>query len=269
MGPDAGAAEFFSLLATVLIGLCLGSFATALAWRLPRGESMVSKKRSGCPTCGSILGVPDLVPVLSWICLAGKCRKCGNPIGWQYPVIELATLALCLAFHFFFGFSVQTVFLMALAPVLAAMTDIDFRFRIIPDGLNLSLLLIGISVLFAGAFATGNPPGFVIEEGGAAVAGMAIYGLGSLALRAGGQAVLKREPLGLGDVKFFAASGFWLGPAPEKIAWFMIIAGASGIMLALLWKRMTGEREFPFGPSLLLAFTALLFIAPPSFIVLP
>lgn len=269
MGLDAEAAGVFSLLATVLIGLCLGSFATALAWRLPRGESMISKKRSGCPKCDSILGVFELVPLLSWLWLAGKCRKCGNPIGWQYPVIELATVTLCLAFYFSFGFTLQTVFMFALAPVLVAMTDIDFRFRIIPDGLNLSLLAIGIAVLFAGAFATGNPPRFVTEEGALAVAGMAVYGLGALALRAGGQAVLKREPLGLGDVKFFAAAGFWLGPGLEKIAWFMIVAGASGIALALLWKRVTGEREFPFGPSLLLAFAVLLFAAPPSFIVFP
>lgn len=70
-------------------GLIIGSFATALVYRLPRGLDWVSA-RSRCPSCGHVLGVPDLVPVFSWLFLRGRCRHCGTKIPARYPLIELS-----------------------------------------------------------------------------------------------------------------------------------------------------------------------------------
>lgn len=252
---------FLYLIVSVLFGLCLGSFATALAWRLPRGQSMVAKTRSACPSCNKDLSALDLVPVFSWLFLRGRCRRCKAPIGWQYPLIELATVFLCVAIYLRFGFSLQTVFLFALAPVMTAMTDIDFRFKIIPDELNIAVFVTGLLVLGASM-----DPDFIIDHGGQGLLGSLLYGLGALALRAGAQVFLKREAMGLGDVKFFFAAGFWLGPSLETLAWFMILAGGSGVVLALLWRKLAKEAEFPFGPSLIAAFLAILFILPPLFI---
>jgi leader peptidase (prepilin peptidase) / N-methyltransferase len=255
----------FYLFVTVFLGLCLGSFATALSWRLPRGISMTFE-RSKCPKCGRVLGMADLVPVLSWVLMRGRCRSCKAPIGWRYPVIELATLALCLAFYARFGFSPSTLLLFCLAPVVIAAADIDFEHMILPDGLNLSVLLLGVAVLAENALLAGDPPEFILAHGQTALGGMALYGIGALALRQGGMAVLKKEPLGWGDVKFFAASGFWLGTNPEVMAHFLILSGAAGVVIALLWRKFRKEAAFPFGPALLLAFVIMLIAEPPSFI---
>lgn len=71
-----------------VVGLCVGSFVTALAYRLPRGENWVSA-RSRCTACNHALGAVDLVPVLSWVFLRGRCRHCGTRISARYPAIEL------------------------------------------------------------------------------------------------------------------------------------------------------------------------------------
>ncbi|MEZ0226412.1 MAG: A24 family peptidase [Alphaproteobacteria bacterium] len=250
---------------TIFLGLCLGSFATALSWRLPRGIS-VSLERSKCPKCGRSLGIADLVPVFSWLFMRGKCRSCRAPIGWRYPVIEMATLALCLGFYWRFGFSDSTLLLFCLAPVVIAAVDIDFAHMILPDGLNLAVLLLGMAVLLANALSASDSPEFILAHGETALGGVALYGIGALALRQGGVILLKKEPLGWGDVKFFAASGFWLGTNPEVVAHFLILSGTAGVIIALLWRKFKKEAAFPFGPALLLAFIIMLFAEPPAFI---
>ena len=77
-------------------GGVIGSFLNVVAWRVPRGESLVSPG-SRCPECGSPVKPYDNVPVLSWLVLRGRCRNCGAPISPRYPVVELLT-AVTFAF---------------------------------------------------------------------------------------------------------------------------------------------------------------------------
>lgn len=270
MSPDPVAeilsSAAFHLSVTVFLGLCLGSFATALAYRLPRDISIVGRSRSHCVSCDRALGFPDLVPVFSWVLLKGKCRACRASIGWQYPAIEVATLALCLVFYKIFGFSPVTLAMFALAPVLVSIIDIDFRHKIIPDGLNMSVFLIGVAAFLASAFQEGLSPDMILRQMGTALLGVFMYGGGSLLLRQGCMKMMKREPMGLGDVKFFAAAGFWLGTGIEAFSWFMLLAGGLGVVLALVWKKIAKEAEFPFGPCLVLAFIAVLLLSGPGFI---
>lgn len=257
---DAG---FYFALA---LGLCLGSFSTALSYRLPRGISMIAKERSACNSCQAPLGFIDLVPLLSWLALRGRCRRCGAPIGWRYPLIELSTLGLCLLFFFAFagaagaGAGSMTA-LYFLAATLVAMIDIDFQFKIIPDELNLAVLAIGAGLAAWLSFAN---PYAAADIWFHAVLGMLIFGLGSFFLRFAGEKALGREPLGLGDVKFFAAAGFWLGTDAMTAALYIGLSGALGVVLALAWQKWRGEREFPFGPALLLAFVAVLLAMKPG-----
>jgi prepilin signal peptidase PulO-like enzyme (type II secretory pathway) len=92
------------LFSGVLLGLILGSFATMLAYRVPRGLSIVFP-RSHCPACKTTLGPRDLVPVFSWLFLRGRCRHCGAPIGARYVIAEIATTILCALATVAFGFS--------------------------------------------------------------------------------------------------------------------------------------------------------------------
>lgn len=257
--------EFF-IAVTVFLGLVLGSFATALAWRVPRGISIFRRARSACPSCNRNLTAPDLVPVFSWLFLRGRCRTCGAKIGFEYPAIELATLLLCLLFYARFGMRVETLCLFALAPVLVSIIAIDFRFMIIPDGLNLAILGIGAAGLLAGAATSPEGPDFLIARGGESLAGAVLYLAVSLALRYGVMAALKKDPLGMGDIKFFAVAGFWLGLNPDSGAYLMMASGLSGVVLALLWRHFRKEAEFPFGPALLAGFIAMLLWQGPVFL---
>jgi leader peptidase (prepilin peptidase) / N-methyltransferase len=253
MAADPG--FFPGLLLAAFLGLVLGSFATALSYRLPRGISMWTKARSACTSCGRDLEIPDLVPLFSWLFLKGQCRRCRAPIGLRYPLIETATLALCLGFYCIYGLSAQGLALFALAPVLVAIVDIDLHHKIIPDSLNLAVLLLGFSAWFLGADG--------IEGAETTFGGMIVYAAFAFLLRKAFALALKREPMGLGDVKFFGAAGFWLTFDAGTAAQFMMLSGAFGVALALLWRRVTGEDEFPFGPALVLAFTVLLFRTAP------
>lgn len=256
-----------SLYITIFVGLCLGSFATALAYRIPLGISMVKKERSSCPSCQHDLGILDLVPFFSWAFLRGHCRFCKTSIGLRYPLIEIATLILCLALYARFGFTWTSLILFGLAPVIVAIIDIDFREKIIPDTLNLSIFLIGMAALFSASFQDSNPPDFILEQGTTAIAGVLVWGLGSLLLRFVFEKILKREPMGLGDIKFFAAAGVFLGLNADAASLFLILSGAIGVVLALAWKKIIKEDEFPFGPALLIAFVITILTYPPAFLM--
>jgi len=259
MEGDIPLPGFFFYLTTVLLGLCLGSFATALAWRLPRGVPLARKTRSGCPACGHDLGPRDLVPLFSWMMLGGRCRYCRAPVGWRYPLIELSTLALCLAFHLVFGFSAVTFCAFAIAPALVAMVDIDFRHKILPDVLNITVAAAGFAAIGVASLDAFDAPAHLLEMLGRAAGAALLYGAGAWALRFLFLKVTGKEALGLGDVKFFAAAGIWLGLSPDSLAFFLLLAGLFGVVIALAWKKITREAEFPFGPALIAAFLAVLF----------
>ncbi len=250
------------------LGLIFGSFATALSHRLPREISMVTRVHSQCPSCHHNLGLPDLIPLFSWLFLKGKCRHCGARIGVRYPLIELATLGVCMLFFFVYGLTPQTIAVFALAPVLVSIIDIDFGHQIIPDSLNLAILLIGVAAFAVNAALAAHPVVFFSAHIVPPLAGALLYGGFAWLLRRGAFAVLKREALGLGDVKFFAAAGFWLGLNAMAASLLMVVSGGAGVVLALLWKKRTGEAEVPFGPSLIIAFIVVLCLFPPHFISL-
>lgn len=257
---------FYVLLAYIaFIGLCLGSFATALAWRLPRGESVLyadkDKKdgkfsRSRCPSCKNDLAVRDLVPVFSWLYYRGKCRQCGAKIGARYPLIELACGALCVAFALRFGITPPLAALMMLAPAIVAIIAIDLEHYIIPDALNITLAVTGVLAFALAAPGAPDVSAYFTAHAPQMAIGAAIYGGVAWGLRAAFGWLMKREPLGLGDVKFFAAAGLWLGF--ELFPAFLMLSGIGGIVLGLIWRVATGSREFPFGPALVLAFTICL-----------
>ena len=250
--------EFFAYITTLFLGLCLGSFATALAWRLPRGVSMTAKARSSCTSCGHDLSALDLVPFFSWLFLRGRCRYCRAPVSFRYPLIEISTLALCLAFHVRFGFSPETLCAFMIAPALVAMVDIDFRYKILPDVLNAAIFVAGLAAIGLSSLHAYDAPAHVLSMLGQATCGVLIYGGGSWALRAVFMVWKKREALGLGDVKFFAASGVWLGMDVDALAAYLLLSGLCGVLAALVWRKATGELEFPFGPALIGAFVAVL-----------
>ena len=132
------------------LGLMIGSFLNVVIYRLPRDESLVSPG-SHCPGCGAAVAWYDNVPVLAYLWLRGRCRRCGAGISWRYPAVELLVGALFLAIAWRFGLQPMTLLSCAFAAALVAAAVIDFDHQIIPDeislgGLLLALLLAGGSV---------------------------------------------------------------------------------------------------------------------------
>ena len=85
-----------------VLGLLIGSFLNVVIYRVPRGMSLV-RPGSSCPSCGAPIRWFDNVPVLSWIALRGRCRRCRRPISLRYPLVELATGAIFAAAVLIFG----------------------------------------------------------------------------------------------------------------------------------------------------------------------
>src|SRR5262245_31498237 len=127
----------------VVIGLSFGSFATALAHRVPIRKKMGGSARSACPHCNHDLAVTDLIPVLSWVMAGGKCRYCKKSVSISYPLTELGVLLACLSVYWVRGMSVDTALIIASVPFLAALLVIDLRHMIFPYGLMMIIGLIG------------------------------------------------------------------------------------------------------------------------------
>lgn len=223
-----------------IIGLCFGSFVTLASYRLPREEDIV-RKPSRCPSCDTVLRIPDLFPVLSWLRQGGKCRHCRVPIHWRYPVIELITGLLFVLAYQRYGLTLSAFCLMAVAVVLMVMIVADFEHYIIPDQVHLALLPLGL----AHAAVTGRDWGDV--------AGGFLLGMGiGLALYHGYSRLRKREVLGYGDVKFLAVAGLWLGTL--NIVPFLFLSGLVGTVTGLFWRLLGRGVYYPFGPALAAAF---------------
>ncbi|MBK9584615.1 MAG: prepilin peptidase [Alphaproteobacteria bacterium] len=248
----------FEILTIVFLGLVFGSFSTALVYRVPRKQNWISK-RSACTSCKRLLGFADLVPVFSWFFSGGCCRHCGQGVSWLYPAIEVGVLVLCLIVYKFFGLTGEGIFLMCLTPLLAAMVVIDFQRMILPDQLQFSCLILGITRL--GYFSFTNQFHSFSELFLPYLLAAFFYTVLSLALRYIVSMALRKEALGMGDVKLFFIMGFWLGI--EWMPVLFIFAGVSGVFLALFWRIVIRKRDFPFGPPLIIALFSLLLLQGP------
>lgn len=219
------------------IGLCLGSFAGLVSWRLPRGEQVV-EGRSRCPKCLATLHWDNLVPLLSWLFQRGRCHNCGDSIGIRYPLIEFTMVVLTLLVYVRWGFTLTGALLMLLACALVILAVTDLEAGIIPDKVSLALAAIGLVFQI------------VVGNVWLGLATAVFTGVLALLLRIIFLHLLKRESLGLGDVKLFAVAGLWLGPAGLPV--FLIMSGLIGLITGLARRVLGGGREFPFGPAMAL-----------------
>ncbi|HIJ37540.1 MAG TPA: prepilin peptidase [Rhodospirillaceae bacterium] len=223
-----------------LFGLVFGSFASAVSYRLPRGEP-VAVDRSRCPVCKTALSARDLVPLLSWLVSRARCRHCQAPIPWRYPLMEFALAVLFVAAgRLAHADLMMAVCLAATFLGLLVIIVTDLEAGIIPNVVLLALVPV--------ALAYRSCLGWSLTEGAlGAVFGFALPWLA----RAGFRRLTGRDGLGFGDVKFAALAGLYLGPG--GIGPFLVVAGGLGLVMGLLW-RLSGRGEvFPLGPALCVA----------------
>lgn len=221
-----------------LAGLAIGSFLNVVAYRLPRGESLISPG-SHCPSCDAPVRPRDNVPVLGWLLLRGRCRDCGAAISWRYPAIELATgvlFALVVATQ---DEALRVALGLLLVTTLVPVTLIDLDTRLIPNRITLPAAL---AALAAGLLLE---PEFVPEQ---LIAGAAAFAFFFLA------ALLYPKGMGMGDVKLAGVLGLYLGRA---VAPAIFLALISGVVVGLVIMARVGQAQgrktaVPFGPFLAL-----------------
>ncbi len=245
---EVGSTEWGLVLAAPFIG----SFLGLLIRRLPQG-SPIARGRSRCEACAATLRARDLVPILSWVMVGGRCRYCRQPLGWFYPGVELAALAIALASVLIDG-GQGAWFNCLLGWWLLALGWIDLRCWLLPDALTLPLIIAGLAAAFL----------FDLGQLTDRALGAALGYLSLVAIAALYRALRGREGLGRGDAKLLAASGAWLGAAalPQLIllAALSALAAAAGLRLAGI--RLGIHSALPFGPFLALATWVLWLLGP-------
>jgi prepilin signal peptidase PulO-like enzyme (type II secretory pathway) len=248
----------------ILLGLALGSFVNALVWRLheqakPKKKRAASSQdlsiahgRSMCPHCKHTLAWYDLLPVLSWVSLAGKCRYCQKPISAQYPVVELATTALFVSSYYLWPTELAGlewlsfgVWLIAVV-MFMALTVYDLRWMILPNRIVYPLIGIAASQRLVELIVNQDIKALVYAVAAAAIAGGIFHLLFSIS---------DGNWIGGGDVKLGYALGLLVGTPAFA---FLVLFSASliGLLFALpgmINGKLSPKGHIPFGPCLLLA----------------
>jgi len=235
-----------------MFGLCIGSFLNVCIYRLPESKSVV-QPRSMCPKCGYMIRFYDNIPILSYICLKGKCRQCKVPISPRYPLVELMSglFAMCTVFRF--GLTLESLVYYTFIITLIVITYIDIDHQIIPDMISLP----GIPIFFLASLAL---PDMTVTD---SLLGL-LAGGGSLYLVAWGYSLLTgKEGMGGGDIKLLAMMGVLIG---WRGVFFTIFAASltgtlvgTAVMLAS-GKGFKGKSRIPFGPFLSIGAIAYIFI---------
>ena len=256
----------------LILGLMVGSFLNVVIHRLPRGESVV-RPGSHCPHCDNAIRPWENVRVLSYLWLRGRCRHCATRISIRYPAIELLTGLVFLAIALRFGVQLETVALFAFAALLIAAAWIDLDFQIIPDGLSLGGLAVGMVLIPMSRVAQGQglSDSLLWSGVGAALGAGLLWSVGFLHARISaamgrrfdhwpGEGEALPRPgsldywtwfpgLGFGDVKLMGMIGAFLGPL--GVLETIILSSLVGVAVGLVWMWTKGPKiPFGFAPSL-------------------
>ena len=229
-----------ALIFSFIFGTMVGSFLNVCIFRLPTHQSVVTPF-SYCLSCKQPISLYDNIPILSFIILRGKCRKCKAPLSYQYPMVEFLAGLFSLIFMIKYGLSLNYAVYFTFSAALITITVIDIKHQIIPD--SITLPGIGVGLLISFLLSTLS---FLDSLIGTVIGG------GSLLLVSGGYYFFtKHEGMGLGDVKLLAMMGAFLGW--RSILFIIMVGSFSGALVGItvmLLKKKDRKYAIPFGPFL-------------------
>lgn len=233
---------FFFYLIIFLWGLAAGSFLNCIIYRLETGSTFL-RGRSYCPHCKHTLSWQDLIPLLSFLILKGKCRYCHQKISWQYPLVELATAILFILVinnqlsTINFQNLLATCYLLLVTCLLIIIFVYDLKHYIIPD----KVIYPAICLTFIFNLLDTR---YLILNTAIAAFGAAVFFLAIVLISKG-------KWMGVGDVKLAFFMGLFLGFPKILVALFLsfLIGAAIGLGLIIVGKK-TLKSEVPFGPFL-------------------
>jgi leader peptidase (prepilin peptidase)/N-methyltransferase len=268
--------EFIIYLALVLFGLVLGSYAGATVWRLRARQLVVDKKageqvnhkeyeqlkglahektskdRSRCLHCGYTLRWYDLIPLVSWLTLRGKCRNCHKPIGIMEPLIELGTALFFVLSYAFWpydlhtGLQIASLIVWLIAGVgLAMMFVYDIKWYLLPDRVNFVVIGLGFVAAILMIIQSNNPLGAILNV------------IGSVAILSGIYFVLylisKGRWIGFGDIKLGLGLGLLTGDWELALIglFFANVIGCLIVIPLMATGKLKRTSRVPFGPLLI------------------
>jgi prepilin signal peptidase PulO-like enzyme (type II secretory pathway) len=279
--------EVVVYLALILLGACLGSFAGAQVWRL-RARQLVEDKRlnlpvdtreykklrglaatpvhkdhSHCLHCGYELKWYDLIPIVSWLSLGGKCRQCRKPIGWFELLMEIGVAAFFAVSYWLWPFALDTtleitrfVIWLVAGVVMAMLIAYDAKWFLLPDKLTVILAALGVMTVAITAQQSGN---LLMTLGSAAIAVGILSGLylGLFLLSRG-------KWVGFGDIKLNVGLALLLVDWQlALVALFLAnLIGCLVVIPLMAAKKLGRQSRVPFGPFLILGMIVAQFAGP-------
>jgi leader peptidase (prepilin peptidase)/N-methyltransferase len=257
-----------------LVGLIIGSFLNVCIVRIPSGKSIVLPS-SACTKCGEPIRPYDNIPVVSYLLLRGKCRKCKNPISAMYPAVELLTGLLFLGCYEVFGLTTEALKWAVFSAILVVLVFTDLRERILPDVVNFTGFGLGLLLSFFTTPVDGTalaiakrvfefpPPAPVLSFAdallGAAAGSGLLWLVSEVYFRLRG-----REGMGMGDVKMMLMAGAFLGLKRTLLTIFTgsVLGSILGIIV-IVARRKDSDYELPFGTFLGMAALLVVFFGTP------
>ena len=281
--------EYVIYIALILLGVCLGSFAGATTWRLrarqlaydkahketideheykrlkPLAHRKLSKDRSQCLHCGYKLTWRDLIPIVSWVSLKGKCRECKKPIGYFELLIEIGVAVFFVASYAFWPFGpidtgieiARFIVWLVAGVILAILTAYDTKWYLLPDKLTMILTGLGVVSVILAAVSSFDPAGLLLST------------LGAVGILSGLYLVLyvasKGRWIGFGDIKLGLGLALLLGDwGLAIIALFLAnLIGCLIVIPFMIKGTLKRDSHVPFGPLLIIGTVLAFFIGPP------
>lgn len=230
-----------------IFGLVIGCFLNVCISRIPQKQSII-RPPSRCNSCGTTLRPLDLVPVLSFVFLKGKCRYCGGKVSAVNPIVEIITAAAFVVLYLKYSLTVEFVAMALLSCILICIAFIDAEYRIIPNGFIITGLISGLALFLYNLFFTVgmfgdrvwfNPIlGFAVGTGFlfmVSLVGMLVY--------------KSDDAMGMGDIKLYAVIGLFLGWRMTIVSLMLsVFSAAVGCVFMIILKKNNRKSTIAFGP---------------------
>ena len=239
--------EVLYIVCFFIIGLVFGSFFCCIGLRLSTNKKIIND-RSVCDNCGHILSWYDLIPIISYTILKGRCRYCNEKVSLLNPFIEIVTAILFALSYYSFGFSLDLVLSLSIVSLSMIIFVSDLTYMIIPDEV---IIFFSVVIIILEFFLEG-----ISLLGLSLLSGLSLFFFMFVLMKLGNN-LFKKESLGGGDVKLFFVLGLVIDPFLGLVTIFLASFIALPVSLYLLYKNK--EHMIPFGPFILIAFLIIFF----------
>lgn len=230
--------EIYYIITLFIFGIIFGSFFNVVGYRLPKEESIIFPA-SHCPNCNYQLKAMDLIPILSYFILGGKCRSCKKKISWFYPLFEFITGILFSLSYIVFGYNIELLIALIFISSMIIVFISDYQTMIIPDEVIIFSAITILLLTFLNSGLSTTIDAFL--NGLIAFAAM-------FALKLFGDSIFKKESMGGGDIKLLLVFGIYLGW--ELAIFAVFLASFIGLPISLIYLKFKKDNVIAFGPFL-------------------